>query len=150
MSKNKPQKHTDGAAPDAPATVAHTAPAAPSHPFMHGKKLPIVGDYDKDSKITWLVDRNPRSPGRGTYDRFQKYLGSPTVAAYTEAGGTKGDLMWDLRSGYLSIEGVSLGGELVSRKPRVPPKPKAKKTPAATGVSDAGAAAGLGVQETVV
>lgn len=126
-----------GAPASAPATegqvAATAAPKEPKAPsamqtaFTHSKKLALVGAYTPESAITWLIEKNPRMPGRATYDRFQKYLGAATVKAYTEAGGTKGDLLWDLRSGFLSIEGVTLGGDLTPRKPKLPPKPKAEK-----------------------
>lgn len=99
--------------------------------FVHNKKLAVNGDYTPESKLTWHITKNPRAAGRATFDRFAKYFNTETVKAYTEAGGTKGDLLWDLRSGYLSIEGVTLGGELKARAPKAPPKPKADKAPRA-------------------
>lgn len=138
---------------DAGATAAPAKPAAPVNEFTHSKKLALVGNYTPESKITWLINRNPRMPGRGTYDRFQKYLGAETVKAYTEAGGTKGDLLWDLRSGFLQIEGVTLAGDLSKRKPRQPPAPKAKKEKAEK-VADTSAAkveaAEEGIKEEIV
>jgi hypothetical protein len=119
----------DNSAPtaDTSTPVGDTPAAAPAAQFKHDKKLPLVGSYTPESTITWNTTVNPRMPGRATFDRFAKYLGANTVKAYTEAGGTKGDLLWDLRSGYLNIEGVTLGGELTPRKPKQPPKPRAKK-----------------------
>lgn len=95
----------------------------------HNKSLAITGDIKPEAALTWFVSTNPRSKGRGTYDRFEKYIGADTVAAYMAAGGTLGDLRWDLRSGYLAIEGVELGGEVATRvvKEKVAKAPRAKK-----------------------
>ena len=112
-----------------PAEAAISPSATADKLFIHNKKLAIVGDYKPESAITWNITRNPRAPGRGTFDRFAKYFGTGTVAEYTAAGGTKGDLLWDLRSGYLSIEGVTLGGELKARAPKVAKAPSEPKAP---------------------
>lgn len=133
MAKDKHkggQDHQASAAvtqPD-PAAVTETTQAAPAEvAFTHGKKIPVEGTYNKETPLSWNITKNPRMQGRATYDRFQKYFGANTVGEYMEKGGTKGDLLWDLRSGFLSIEGVKLGADLVPRKPKVPPKPKAPK-----------------------
>jgi hypothetical protein len=98
--------------------------------FKHAKNLALEGKIEKEAEITWFVTTNPRSKGRGTYDRFEKYLGAATVEAYYAAGGTLGDLRWDIRSGYLAVAGVTLGGELQARKVADPKAPKAKKVKA--------------------
>jgi hypothetical protein len=150
MAKNK---HHGGEA-SATAVTASETPAAPvadaTPAYKHDKKLALVGTYTPESAITWNTLVNPRMKGRATYDRFQKYLGTSTVKAYTEAGGTKGDLLWDLRSGYLSIEGVTLGGDLTPRKPKQPPKPKAKKEKVADTAPAAVAAAETGMASETV
>jgi hypothetical protein len=115
--------------PSAEQAFAPTATAEKA--FVHNKKLAVVGDYKPESKITWNILTNPRAAGRATFDRFAKYFGTSTVADYTAAGGTKGDLLWDLRSGYLSIDGVTLGGELKARAPKAEKAPAAPKAPRA-------------------
>lgn len=100
----------------APAPVAAEAEAEVEVKNKHNKKLEILGDYSDESKIEWHVSENPRAKGRGTHTRFEKYMGAETVGDYKKAGGTQGDLNWDLRTGYLSIEGVSLGGEITPRE----------------------------------
>lgn len=115
-------KQVESAAAEAEAVIA----AAKT---KHNKSLAITGDIKPESALTWFVTTNPRSKGRATYDRFEAYLGTATVAEYMAAGGTLGDLRWDLRSGYLAIEGVELGGEVATRvvKEKVAKAPKAKK-----------------------
>lgn len=99
--------------------------------MVHNKKLALVGDFGPESELTWFITKNPRSPGKATFDRFAKYIGMPTVSAYLAAGGTRGDLLWDLRSGYLSIQGVTLSGDPVVRVPKEK-KAKVPKTPTVT------------------
>lgn len=118
MAKKPAKTEAEVPAAEAPAAVTK---------FKHSKNVPLLGDIKPEAAITWHVDKNPRAQGRGTYDRFQAYLGKATVKEYMEAGGTLGDLRWDIRSGYLSVAGVELGGELQTRKPAQPPKPKKAK-----------------------
>ena len=112
---------TEAPAP-APAPVAE----APVAKTVHNKKLAVLGDIKPEAKLTWHIKHNPRAQGRATFDRFAAYHNTPTVEAYKAAGGTQGDLLWDLRSGYLSIEGVELDGEISLRKT---PEPKDKAEP---------------------
>jgi hypothetical protein len=133
MSK-KSQKAVAAADPQAEAQVEATpaTPAAEATPkFVHNKKLAVNGAYTPESAITWNISKNPRSAGKATFDRFAAYFNTPTVGAYMAAGGTKGDLLWDLRSGYLSIAGVELGGELQARAPKAAKAAKAPKAPKA-------------------
>lgn len=83
----------------------------------------IVGDITDASVITWLVTENPRAQRGATFNRFAGYFGTTTVAEYKERGGHMGDLRWDLRHKYLSIEGVTL----------VAPEPKAEAPVAVEG-----------------
>lgn len=99
--------------------------------LKHNRKLAIVGDIKEDTRITWNVDANPRSAGRATHARFARYFGSTTVAEYVAAGGTKGDLLWDLRSGYLSLDGVRLSDNPADRPAKAPKAPKEPKSPKA-------------------
>ncbi len=114
-----------------PSVISRPVEEAPAQKFKHSKHLEIVGDIKKESAITWFVTSNPRSKGRATFDRFAAYLGAETVEAYFAAGGTLGDLRWDIRSGYLAVDGVTLGGELTPRAARAPKAPKEAKAPKA-------------------
>ena len=124
----------------AEVAAAVRAPDAPRP--KHNRRLAIIGAYTPESAITWNTTVNPRAKGKATHDRFAKYLGSNTVAEYTANGGTKGDLLWDLRSGYLSIAGVELSGEVQARAPKAPKaakEPKAPKVKAEKVVKEASA-----------
>lgn len=98
----------------------------------HDPKLAIVGKIESEAAITWLVTENPRSPSKVTFQRFAKYFGSATVGDYLAAGGTKGDLLWDIRAGYLTVAGVTTGP--AGDKP--PRAPRAKKEKAAAVASE--------------
>ena len=133
MSKKtpKPAMTSHVEAPAAQVEVPTATTETPVVKTIHNKKLEVLGSYSPESKISWLIDKNPRMPGRATFDRFAAYLGKDTVGEYMAAGGTKGDLLWDLRSGFLSIEGVTLGGEISTRKAPAPKAPKEPKAPRA-------------------
>lgn len=157
MAKNTPKTPAPAADAAAVAQVIKAAEAAveaSAAKTVHNKKLEILGEIKPEAKITWLVTENPRSKGRATYDRFQAYLGTPSVADYLAAGGTRGDLNWDLRAGYLTIENVELGGEVAVRKtpvraakPAAEPKaPKVKKEKVAKPAPEVDAA----VQEETI
>jgi hypothetical protein len=125
--KGKTVEQTTEQTTDALATETAAAPAAEAPAkTKHNKKLVLVGDYTNDSKISWLITSNPRVAGRATYDRFAAYFGAETVGQYLAKGGTRGDLLWDLRSGYLSIEGITLSGDITLRKKPTPPQRKSK------------------------
>jgi hypothetical protein len=91
--------------------------------LKHDKKLAVLGTYTPESELTWHITHNPRSANKATHQRFSAYFGSPTVGKFLAAGGTKGDLLWDLRSGYVSIEGVTLSADA----PRKERKARVKK-----------------------
>jgi hypothetical protein len=81
--------------------------------------LEVSGKIEPSSQITWLIAENPRSKGKATFDRFAKYFGSSTVESYLAAGGTEGDLRWDLRAGYLTVEGVTVAPPAEDKPKRV-------------------------------
>jgi len=97
----------------------------------HDPKLAVIGKPTPEAKITWLVSKNPRSAGKGTFARFERYFGSNTVAEFLSAGGSKGDLLWDIRAGYLAVEGVTVG-PAGDKPPRAPRAKKAKAEAAAS------------------
>jgi len=101
------------------------AVASPESKLKHNKNLAVLGTFTPESEVTWHITSNPRSASKATHARFAAYFGAPTVGAYLAAGGSRGDLLWDLRSGYLSIEGVTLSADA----PKKERKARAKKEP---------------------
>lgn len=87
-----------------------------AHMFKHNKHLQILGKQVPEAKITWNVTENPRVAGKRSYARFADRFGAATVAEYKARGGNSADLLWDLRSGVISVEGMALGGLLEQRR----------------------------------
>lgn len=127
-----------GGSKNAMADASEQTAAAPVAPAVkkekkvrehkHERNLVVLGDFSAAAaKLTWLVQGNPRSPKGATFARYAAYMGADTVGEYFAKGGTKGDLLWDLRSGYLSIEGVSLSPDQALRPKRKPPMLKIEK-----------------------
>jgi len=116
-----------------PSIIATPAPTESEveSAFKHDKNIAINGDIKPESALTWFVGTNPRAKGRATFARFEAYMGAETVADYMAKGGTLGDLRWDLRSGYIAIDGVTLGGELTPKAPKFAKAPKVAKAPKA-------------------
>ena len=108
--------------------------------LTHNPKLTIVGKPVPEAQITWLVHKNPRAMGKATHARFERYFGSTTVAEFLAAGGTKGDLLWDIRAGYLAVAGVAVGPAAADKPPRAPRKAKGSAAPHPDASEDAQAA----------
>jgi hypothetical protein len=64
-----------------------------------GKKN-SVGD---DSVISILVEKNPKKEGTKAHTRFALYREGMAVREYIEAGGTRGDVNWDLKRNYIAV-----------------------------------------------
>lgn len=105
----------------------------------HDPKLVVIGKPEAEAKISWLISKNPRSMGKLTHARFEKYFGASSVAEFMAQGGTKGDLLWDIRAGYLAVEGVTVGPATGDKPPRAPRAKKGEKA-AAVASEDASAA----------
>ena len=66
-----------------------------------GKKpLARLPKWDEDKKIR-CVRKNPKVEGKPSYDRYEKYKEARTVREYHQLGGSKADLRWDRRKGYV-------------------------------------------------
>lgn len=105
----------------------------------HDPKLAVIGKPEPTARISWLVATNPRAMGKQTHARFERYFGTGTVAEFLAAGGTKGDLLWDIRAGYLAVEGVTVG-PAAEKPPRAPRAKKAKAAAEQVPSEDAQAA----------
>lgn len=58
------------------------------------RKITIAADYKKS---------NPKREGTASYDRFELYRTSKTVADFISAGGTTGDIRNDEAKGYITL-----------------------------------------------
>ena len=64
------------------------------------KPLMRLAKWDENKKIR-CVQENPKTKGTMCYDRYDKYKVAKTVREYHTLGGTKNDLRFDRRKGYV-------------------------------------------------
>jgi hypothetical protein len=58
----------------------------------------------RDPRIIRNVVPNPKQPGTKTYERFKLYTEGMTVEQYLILGGTRDDLNWDAKRGYITLD----------------------------------------------
>lgn len=80
---------------------AETAPEAPKEKKVRRSSFEDL--YPKDSKLVCLVKENPKKKGSKSAARFEHYFTSKTVGAFLEAGGTYGDIAFDIARKRISI-----------------------------------------------
>lgn len=68
-----------------------------------GEKRGRAGKYAPEAKIKVLVAENPKREKSASYKRFELYTKHNTVAAFLKAGGTTGDLHYDVAHKLISI-----------------------------------------------
>lgn len=116
---------TTATAPDALATAAPDAPAyglraAPTKQGTRRTMLPEAATV----AVTYMVDgkaANPKRHGSGAHVRFAQYLrlhnakGAHgfTVQDVLNAGVQPSDLLYNLRHGYIEVQGVTMQGSNV-------------------------------------
>lgn len=86
------------AAPKAKAKAKATAPVEVKERAARAPK------YEDTAKITWNVPSRPGRDGTASHERATSYWKSKTVAAFLEAGGTRGDLAHHVASEWVSVE----------------------------------------------
>ena len=100
--KGKKPQPAQGATMDQPQTEGTAATeAAPKAPRPRvSKNFPVY------ATIKVLSEKNPKRPTSKAYSRFEFYKTGMTVGEFIKAGGTYGDLAWDLNRKYIEVEGV--------------------------------------------
>lgn len=156
MAKSKPAAKTaaaetvaptsDNPAGEAPTSDNPTGEAAAS-PIPRTRGPKGVGE---GAKITLLVQANPKRPGSKAEAVFSCYKDGMTVGEFCDAvdalgpqhkGAGTPNLVYDSKHGFISIEGYTVPGGVLTPKPKAPPKPKAeKKAKAPTSDDPAGEA----------
>ena len=63
------------------------------------------GRLNKDATIKILVDKNPKREGSAAHGRFAMYRNGMKVSAFIDGGGTAVDIGYDLKKGYIKLEG---------------------------------------------
>jgi len=71
-------------------------------PAIPGMRIPGA-KRDGTMKITVLVKENPKREGTNGYKHFALYKKGMTVGEFLEAGGTTGDLDWDVRHNFIKL-----------------------------------------------
>ena len=57
-----------------------------------------------ETQIFMCLDYNPKVPNSGTWHRFNGYFGARTVGEALKAGVTRGDILWDVRHGFILLD----------------------------------------------
>lgn len=63
--------------------------------------------FPENARIKLLVDKNPKKAGSKSAERFEHYFGAETVGDFLAAGGTYGDIAYDLPRGFIEVEKVA-------------------------------------------
>lgn len=92
-----PPKKTTAEAPVKKAAPAKK-PAAAEEPGKRGRQPGIAGT----AKIKILTAENPKRAVAA--ERFALYKNGMTVDAYIEAGGTRADVNWDVKQGFIEVK----------------------------------------------
>jgi hypothetical protein len=61
-------------------------------------------NFSAVSEINLLVTENPKRAGSKAHTRFGLYAEGQSVGDYIKAGGTFGDLSWDIQRQYISLD----------------------------------------------
>lgn len=93
-------------------TKAPENKAAGAAPAAKAEKTPKPPKYADDAKITLLSDKdgkkygkdhNPKREGSKSHGRFATYKDGLTVKQFLDAGGTTGDLDYDIKKAYIKV-----------------------------------------------
>ena len=94
----------------AATSKAKAAQAAAPAPQPTSKPAPVryvpaaaVASAMPTTKLQWLVTKNAKRVGTGSFARAEQYWGAATVADYKAKGGSKEDLRWDVAHGYVAL-----------------------------------------------
>jgi hypothetical protein len=82
-------------------TKTKTAPKTKRAAAAAKKERGRPSAYPLDSKITVLVDKNPRRGAAAK--RFDLYRSGMLLGTFLEKGGERGDVLWDVRHGFISV-----------------------------------------------
>lgn len=111
---------TKRAATNAPAPAAAALPKGLRAPTGANVQLPMQGGVE----VLYMQDgkpANPKRPGTNAHARFGTYLAMQaqhgangyTVAALLAAGVQPSDLRYNLRHGYIAVQGVTVQGSTI-------------------------------------
>jgi hypothetical protein len=78
---------------------------AKKEPTVRRSKFDML--YPGRSKITVLVDKNPKKEGSKAHERFKLYGKNTTVAEFIKKGGTYQDIAYNIGREFIGIEKVA-------------------------------------------
>lgn len=55
-------------------------------------------------RIVYVAEANPKKPGTAAHQKFSLYRVGMTVSEFVAAGGTMGDVNWDVERGFIRLE----------------------------------------------
>jgi hypothetical protein len=67
------------------------------------KAEPKTTGISEDATIKLLVKDNPKKAGSKARTRFALYTNGQKVSAFLAAGGTRADIAWDIKHGYIEV-----------------------------------------------
>lgn len=79
--------------------VWHTPKERPAPSSSSGERM----RYADDAVITMKVDKNPKQVGSAAHTRFAFYKNGIKVGQFLKAGGSRADLSWDTKKGFIEI-----------------------------------------------
>jgi hypothetical protein len=85
------------------AQAEDTAAAAAETKAKRGKRELNVEDPFNKQVITLLRKENPKRKGSKSFARFALYVDGMSVADFLKAGGTRGDINWDVAHEHISL-----------------------------------------------
>jgi hypothetical protein len=78
-------------------------PKAPKEP--KGESERTYSRVDQTAKIKILAEKNPKREGSAAHGRFALYRNGMLVKTFLEKGGTTNDIAYDVKKGYIALEG---------------------------------------------
>lgn len=99
-----PEKGAKAATPKKDTPANDKATATPAEPKQRRSKFAEM--YPEASKITVIVEANPKKEGSASRERFEHYFKSTTIGDFLAAGGTYADVAYDIGRMHISVEVV--------------------------------------------
>lgn len=67
--------------------------------LLRERRTPIT----KDNRVITQIADNPKRPGSACYARYALYSPGMTIGEYLAAGGTRADVRWDTKQGFIQL-----------------------------------------------
>jgi len=94
--QSAPHTRPNGSRSVAPRTASTSGPRIPAPP-------------KNDNRVISGVKPNPKKPSSAAYQRYQHYKDGMTVQEFIAAGGTPGDVKYDVSKGFITLSPAADG-----------------------------------------